>query len=1304
MSFLSEYLERQRNIKEQEDAQRREDAASPEELLQALSTNTQHTADLIGDRSEEARGQTKAVLDSLEVVSTAVRDLQPPKETNKPDIAAASFKIGTITNKELLAVNETLKKLLETNVLIEKHLRPELNSKDDTYQKKKEIAEKATEGNKTQPASGGGLGGAIGAALADLFLNKDKKVPKPGEGAPKPGAPKPGEGAKPGGKSFSEKVGYKAGKAYGTVKNVLGNIGTKVSAKITELSPKIQEYSAKAKVGAGELYAKGAETAKPLTTKVSSYVARAAEAIEPSLTKVKAAVEPTITKVVEATKPAATKVIEATKSAGTTLVEGAKAAPSKMAEFAARAKEVVSPTATKALDTTKSFATSAAETGSKALSSVKQVGTDLLGKFSPSEAKTVGTAANATAAAAEGATPGLLSRGLGTVGKVASKLAVPLTVGMGGYEAYQTEQNTTLTRDQKNVKHGGTAAGTAGALAGGTYGATLGATVGSVVPVVGTAIGGIAGGIIGGTAGYFGGSKIGETAMEGYQSVRDKSGKYADKIAKGYEATKKDVSANYDSAKEKVSSGWSSLKSGFSSAKDSVVGGLKSAKDAVIESPVTSAALAAVPMAGLAAKALSNQAVTTGKSVATGAKDMAVGGLSSARDALPSGVNTALGASVALAVAPFSEDARKALANDLLPAMQNVGKVFKDSSDGLKDSVTKTAETFTEKLAEFSTKLASFWDDLKNTGSSLWAGAKSAVSSVGKAVSSTASGVASGAKEGWKSGDGVMGGIKSAAKGAVSGGREAGTKASSELTKDLSVSKGIAVGRFNPEEQAALAAGQSKGEKFRGGKGLTQEHKDMITKIATEKGIPPEHMLAMAQMESGGNSNAISSTGASGLFQFTGGTAKDMGLKNRFDPEQNTRAAADLYLKNKTALEKTGEKATLDNIYLAHQQGAGGASNILKASRGEATLSDTSKKNMGLNVGANAGGANEKEKAANFAKANQSALAAAQAKALKTTVAEDTYNKTVGKEATKLAESKADVTKVAAAPKQFDPNALLAAAPTAAGPSTSKALTQEKMAKVSPKAITPEQMDRVSPKALTLTEASSPPPKVSKIASAPEYVPVAYGNAKGTKSLLEKPVAGATVVAGSAPSPELVPDVGPSYEEMVARSSKPAPVSMKDTDKDYADAYAEAKELSRSSAASLKAPSSSFTSKKIASAEQVNAEYENLNRSAPAPSFTSTKIASAEQVNAEYGITRSAPAPAINAYQSPLPTLSASVPEETQQVSVSNAEELRPAQNHQSKTAATNVSNSFDTAIPRLDNIPLQITDLGLVLLNIGHV
>ena len=101
--------------------------------------------------------------------------------------------------------------------------------------------------------------------------------------------------------------------------------------------------------------------------------------------------------------------------------------------------------------------------------------------------------------------------GLGGAGAAGAKKwlvrgAIPLTVGAGAYNFYQTANDKSLSQYQKNVKESGIVGGTGGAI----VGAMAGAAAGSVIPVVGTAIGGL----VGGALGYWGGSEAGEALGE----------------------------------------------------------------------------------------------------------------------------------------------------------------------------------------------------------------------------------------------------------------------------------------------------------------------------------------------------------------------------------------------------------------------------------------------------------------------------------------------------------------------------------------------------------------------------------------------------------------------------------------------------------------------------------------------------------------------------------------------------------------------------------------------------------------------
>jgi hypothetical protein len=98
-----------------------------------------------------------------------------------------------------------------------------------------------------------------------------------------------------------------------------------------------------------------------------------------------------------------------------------------------------------------------------------------------------------------------------------------------------------------------------------------------------------------------------------------------------------------------------------------------------------------------------------------------------------------------------------------------------------------------------------------------------------------------------------------------------------------------------------------------------------------ENDLPPGFLARTAQIESSMNPQAKNpNSSAGGLFQFIDGTAADYNLGNKFDPKDATRAAAELAWDNKEALTKAlGRDPTAAELYLAHQQGSGGASKLL---------------------------------------------------------------------------------------------------------------------------------------------------------------------------------------------------------------------------------------------------------------------------------------------------------------------------------------------------------------------------------------
>ena len=96
-------------------------------------------------------------------------------------------------------------------------------------------------------------------------------------------------------------------------------------------------------------------------------------------------------------------------------------------------------------------------------------------------------------------------------------------------------------------------------------------------------------------------------------------------------------------------------------------------------------------------------------------------------------------------------------------------------------------------------------------------------------------------------------------------------------------------------------------------------------------GLPNGYLRRTAEIESSLDPNAQNpNSSAGGLFQFIDGTAAEFNLENRFDPIQASNAAAKLASRNARILAGVlGRQPTAGELYLAHQQGAGGASVLL---------------------------------------------------------------------------------------------------------------------------------------------------------------------------------------------------------------------------------------------------------------------------------------------------------------------------------------------------------------------------------------
>lgn len=144
--------------------------------------------------------------------------------------------------------------------------------------------------------------------------------------------------------------------------------------------------------------------------------------------------------------------------------------------------------------------------------------------------------------------------------------------------------------------------------------------------------------------------------------------------------------------------------------------------------------------------------------------------------------------------------------------------------------------------------------------------------------------------------------------------------------------------------------------------GMPQEIQDKISAQAKKYGLDPVMMQKIVAMESGGNANAISKNGAIGIYQFTGQTASGVGIKNRFDVDQNIEGGMKLTAQNMAMLKKAGLPVTAENIYMMHQLGPSAAQEIIRGSEGgksKADLSSNTQRSMNHNYGANSRTASE---------------------------------------------------------------------------------------------------------------------------------------------------------------------------------------------------------------------------------------------------------------------------------------------------------------------------------------------------------
>ena len=510
---------------------------------------------------------------------------------------------------------------------------------------------------------------------------------------------------------------------------------------------------------------------------------------------------------------------------------------------------------------------------------------------------------------AAGAGRGLLGLGRGALRRI--PIIGALLGGIGAAtDIYDSETDDTLTRREKDQRTGKAVGGLAGTMGGMFAGAKLGAMVGAFAGPVGAAIGGA----IGGAAGLFFGDQAGQiigTTVGGWVSdLRDAD--IPGKIAAAWTATTEAVMSAWNATVEGVKKGWDSVVSGFTAVGDGIGkawGGFVDAAKAGWES-----------FTGLFA------------SIFDALKSIPV-------------------------VGPAIEAAQAAMEK----AADAVGGVVA----GAKEMAGAAATAVKEKAVELGTKAAE--------------GVKSGVeylgnnTTVGKGIKAAGQGAAAIAEKAPAAAERAYNVTAAAAGSALEaimpkGYRHKalfdGIKGGDSLTK---------YGSYTDEEAALVrelkTSGANTSANVKGGMSLEVQGK--ISAQAKRAGLDPVMMQKIAAMESGGNANAISSTGAIGIYQFTGQTASGVGIKNRFDVDQNIEGGMKLTKQNQAMLEDAKLPVTAENLYMMHQLGPKAAKEVIRGAasgKSKEELSADTQKAMNLNYGA------KSKTAADYIATNKKAL------------------------------------------------------------------------------------------------------------------------------------------------------------------------------------------------------------------------------------------------------------------------------------------------------------------------------------------
>jgi soluble lytic murein transglycosylase-like protein len=103
-----------------------------------------------------------------------------------------------------------------------------------------------------------------------------------------------------------------------------------------------------------------------------------------------------------------------------------------------------------------------------------------------------------------------------------------------------------------------------------------------------------------------------------------------------------------------------------------------------------------------------------------------------------------------------------------------------------------------------------------------------------------------------------------------------------EVTVPISLIQGMVADEILEEVQQAVADAPASAD--------PNDLRALVVKTAQRHGLDPDLVLALVSVESAFRKDAVSPKGAQGLMQLMPATARELGVKNAFDPSENLDA------------------------------------------------------------------------------------------------------------------------------------------------------------------------------------------------------------------------------------------------------------------------------------------------------------------------------------------------------------------------------------------------------------------------------